>query len=932
MPDCPICATPAHQRFRDTPYWTCPNCDAWFQSPLPPKVYEAAHEKDAAGGFAGHLMSAHDQAVNRALAEHLFATALRGTPARTLDIGSKYPYLAHCLRELGCEAFGMDNIEVVPDYSRALGVPMLMADFEAITDAQIREWTATERFALITMVHVFEHMYDPLAALAKLRRLVADDGRVFVRLPDHSVAGFERDLTPGHFTIHPYFHALGSLLELCVQGGDLFDIESAVPMEGAGQRDVVLRPLPRKPVVYAGLIVKNEERDLPRCLASLAGVADAAVVVDTGSTDATLTVAARSVLPVFPQIYTGASRQDEAGDWKLWDFGKARNVFVDEIERRSADFVLWMDADDELLTPANLRRALYWSEYDVFGVQIESSGQRWTHHRLWRAGRGIRFEGRCHEYPTIGDNRSLVLMDSVIRHDAAPGVGESSNQRNLRILSEEFAEQPTPRTAFYLATTHRDGARWREAADMFARRIAMGEGFRDEWLFAYLYRARCERAAGNAIEAERTLLEATSRERGWAEFWMELAYLAYDQRRYAHAIGYALQAADAPIPPTQLWRESNKYTDQPARTISWCQEHLGDMRSALDWAHRARERIGVPDAEWDARIRRLEAPQRAVTASDARPRIALHRPGAIGDIMMTLNLVPLLRTAYPGHAIHYACDPAIGAALADLMRAAGVDEVEDCNGFMERSDSYTRTFNLVGYPLNEGYPERPMRRHLLQYFAAEMGLPSEALSELALSRPARPAGLPAHYATLQAQAGWSVYKNWPRARWESLLRACAEIPVFQLGPADEAPIAGARHDFLGTPLSTAVALVANATLHIGVDSFANHLTHYRWRGEDGALSRTPGVIVWGSTQASAAGYPHNVNISLGLPCQPCFREDPKLSRMPRGPCITPPGQTYDAPRHACMYGLPVERVLLEVRSAWDAAARRPESLTSMPSR
>ena len=85
MPACPICATHAHQRFSGTPYWTCPNCDAWFQSPLPPKVYEAAHEKDAAGGFTGHLMSAHDQAVNRALAQHLLATALRGAPARTLE-------------------------------------------------------------------------------------------------------------------------------------------------------------------------------------------------------------------------------------------------------------------------------------------------------------------------------------------------------------------------------------------------------------------------------------------------------------------------------------------------------------------------------------------------------------------------------------------------------------------------------------------------------------------------------------------------------------------------------------------------------------------------------------------------------------------------------------------------------------------------------
>ena len=299
---------------------------------------------------------------------------------------------------------------------------------------------------------------------------------------------------------------------------------------------------------------------------------------------------------------------------------------------------------------------------------------------------------------------------------------------------------------------------------------------------------------------------------------------------------------------------------------------------------------------------------------------------------MTLNCVPALRAACPGHAIHYFCTPALGAALADVMRAAGVDVVADAADYPARAERYARAINLIGYPLHEGYPERPMRRHLLQYFAAEMGLPSDELSELTLPRPARPAGLPAHYATLQAQAAWSVYKNWPRARWEALLGACADIPVFQFGTADEPPIAGARHDFLGCPLSTAVALVANATLHIGVDSFANHLTHYRWRGYDGALSRTRGVIVWGSTQASAQGYPHNVNISIGLPCQPCFREDPKLSRTPRGPCITPPGQTYDAPKHACLHGLPVERVLSEVRRAWDAAVQRPESLALTPSR
>ena len=243
------------------------------------------------------------------------------------------------------------------------------------------------------------------------------------------------------------------------------------------------------------------------------------VLVDTGSTDRTLEVATATIgKPVHVQTYTGASRQDEHGDWKLWDFGKARNVFVDEIDRRGADWALWMDADDELLTPVNLRRAFWWDQHEVYGVQIESAGQRWLHHRLWRANRGIRFVGRCHEYPTIGGHPTLALVDSVIRHDATPGIGEGANARNLRILTEEFAEDPSPRVAFYLGSTHKDAGRWREAVAAYATRIAMGEAYRDEWLFAYLYKGRCERMAGEVDAAERTLLEAVSHERSWAEY------------------------------------------------------------------------------------------------------------------------------------------------------------------------------------------------------------------------------------------------------------------------------------------------------------------------------------------------------------------------------------------------------------------------------
>ena len=131
---------------------------------------------------------------------------------------------------------------------------------------------------------------------------------------------------------------------------------------------------------------------------------------------------------MFTQIYTGASRQDANGDWKLWDFGKARNVFVDEIERRGADWVLWMDADDELRDAGQpAPRVVLGPARRSTACRSRARASAGCTTALWRANRGIRFVGRCHEYPTIGGHPTLALVDSVIRHDATPGIGEGAN-------------------------------------------------------------------------------------------------------------------------------------------------------------------------------------------------------------------------------------------------------------------------------------------------------------------------------------------------------------------------------------------------------------------------------------------------------------------------------------------------------------------------
>ena len=80
------------------------------------------------------------------------------------------------------------------------------------------------------------------------------------------------------------------------------------------------------------MIVRNEEARLAGCLASVKGLADEMVVVDTGSTDDTIAVA------------EAAGARVERIEWP-GDFAPARNRAMDFL---SGDWVLVLDADEQL--------------------------------------------------------------------------------------------------------------------------------------------------------------------------------------------------------------------------------------------------------------------------------------------------------------------------------------------------------------------------------------------------------------------------------------------------------------------------------------------------------------------------------------------------------------------------------------------------------
>ena len=101
--------------------------------------------------------------------------------------------------------------------------------------------------------------------------------------------------------------------------------------EGLYQPDAESSPPPTRSVsVSLTMIVKNEEENLPRCLASVEGVFDEIIVVDTGSTDRTKEIAREFGAKVF--------------DFEWIDsFAAARN---EALSHATGDYAFWLDADD----------------------------------------------------------------------------------------------------------------------------------------------------------------------------------------------------------------------------------------------------------------------------------------------------------------------------------------------------------------------------------------------------------------------------------------------------------------------------------------------------------------------------------------------------------------------------------------------------------
>lgn len=204
------------------------------------------------------------------------------------------------------------------------------------------------------------------------------------------------------------------------------------------------------PTLSVFLIVRDEAAHLPTCLASVVGIADEIVVLDTGSTDDTIRIAA------------GFGARVGHFTWGN-DFAAARNACM---ALARGDWLLHLDAD-EALDPAQAAQVRALVDADGHGADaIEvtlanycddprawrwvpaTPGDPWAHGhsgyvqtillRLFRGGRGFEYREPVHENITqsVHERGGRIASSSILIHHYGFDPGPERRAAKARLYFE----------------------------------------------------------------------------------------------------------------------------------------------------------------------------------------------------------------------------------------------------------------------------------------------------------------------------------------------------------------------------------------------------------------------------------------------------------------------------------------------------------------
>jgi len=243
------------------------------------------------------------------------------------------------------------------------------------------------------------------------------------------------------------------------------------------------KKMTKQPSLIALLMIRNEEKIIRRCLASLVDHVDAVCVCDTGSTDRTIerVVSFFATRPLVP--YQVAQYEwKNFGESRTESFMRCRDFAQGLGWRLSTTYAIVLDADMTLDLPAGLEFPRNQLTAEGHMLNQQNGNLTYSNTRLLQLSAAWKCTGVTHEYwdgyacPLIPE--SLVR----IRDIGDGGCKDDKYPRDKALLEQGLINEPgNVRYMFYLAQTLKDQGDHTAALAMFRRRIKAGAWAQEVW-------------------------------------------------------------------------------------------------------------------------------------------------------------------------------------------------------------------------------------------------------------------------------------------------------------------------------------------------------------------------------------------------------------------------------------------------------------------
>jgi len=405
--------------------------------------------------------------VRQYFVEHCVKT--KTISPRVLDYGCAHGHYTMPLAKLfpQGEFVGLDISQ------RAVEAARTWAERDGVTNASFMQMfdgvlETQEPFDIIIAGEVLEHVIDPFAQLEAWRRALKPGGCLIITTP---YGRWEHSGTVAFRTgrEHMFHFERADIEDICAgQPCEIAYAPASHDKSGEALGSWVWAVWPhtefskpdyeRKLRFYAPretisvcLIVRDGEKTLRKCVESIVDWVDEVIIcIDPQTSDRTLDIC-RQLAGDFPNrpFTYGIAEKSATRD----GFDEARN---ESIAKASGDWILWVDADEEVQSPAGLHKLARHSMHGGYGfAQVHYSvnpDQVLTTDypcRFFRNHKGVKFYGLVHEHPESEIGKAVP--NSIVRPEVKflhcgyldEETRRKRYQRNLPLLMRDREKYPT---------------------------------------------------------------------------------------------------------------------------------------------------------------------------------------------------------------------------------------------------------------------------------------------------------------------------------------------------------------------------------------------------------------------------------------------------------------------------------------------------------